>query len=71
MKKLFAVMSILCATYALRASTDYYVMFSVFSPGQIPVAKSSIDGVCLNLLYGEVIALLQGVDDRFVEVLDT
>ncbi len=54
MKKLFAVMSILCATYALRASTDYYVMFSVFSPGQIPVAKSSIDGVCLNLLYGEV-----------------
>jgi len=54
MKKLFAVMSILCATYALQASTDYYVMFSVFSPGQIPVAKSSIDGVCLNLLYGEV-----------------
>ena len=54
MKKLFAVMSILCATYALRASSDYYVMFSVFSPGQIPVAKSSIDGVCLNLLYGEV-----------------
>lgn len=54
MKKLFAAMSILCATYALQASTDYYVMFSVFSPGQIPVAKSSIDGVCLNLLYGEV-----------------
>ena len=54
MKKLFAVMSILCATCALQASTDYYVMFSVFSPGQIPVAKSSIDGVCLNLLYGEV-----------------
>lgn len=54
MKKLFAVMSVLCATYALQASTDYYVMFSVFSPGQIPVAKSSIDGVCLNLFYGEV-----------------
>ena len=54
MKKLFAVMSILCATYALQASTDYYVMLSVFSPGQIPVAKSSIDGVHLHLIYGDV-----------------
>ena len=38
MKKLFAAISVLCAAFALQASTDYYVMFSVFSPGQIPVA---------------------------------
>ncbi len=54
MKKLIAALSILCAACVAQAHTDYYIMFAVFSPGQIPVAKSSIDGVCLNLFYGEV-----------------
>lgn len=54
MKKLIAALSVMCATCALHANTDYYVLLAVFSPGQIPVATSSIDGVCINLLYGEV-----------------
>ena len=43
MKKLITALSILCASFALQAAySDYYVMFSVCAPGQIPIAKSSI-----------------------------
>ena len=55
MKKLITALSILCASFALQAAySDYYVMLSVCSPGQIPIAKSSIDGVRLHLIYGDV-----------------
>ena len=55
MKKLITALSILCASFALQAAySDYYVMFSVCAPGQIPIAKSSIDGVRLHLIYGDV-----------------
>ena len=55
MKKLITALSILCASFALQAAySDYYVMLSVCAPGQIPIAKSSIDGVRLHLIYGDV-----------------
>ena len=55
MKKLITALSILCASFALQAAySDYYVMFSVCAPGQIPIAKSSINGVRLHLIYGDV-----------------
>ena len=55
MKKLITALSILCASFALQAAySDYYVMLSVCAPGQIPIAKSSIDGIRLHLIYGDV-----------------
>lgn len=53
MKKLLTALMILAAAATLKAGTDGYVMLSVFSPGQIPIAATSLDGVRLNLLYGE------------------
>jgi len=62
MKKLITALSILCASLALQAAySDYYVMLSVCAPGQIPIAKSSIDGVRLHLIYGDV-QNLNGLD---------
>ena len=55
MMKLITALSILCASFALQAAySDYYVMLSVCAPGQSPIAKSSIDGVRLHLIYGDV-----------------
>ena len=54
MKKLITVLSVLCASFALQAAySDYYIMLSVCAPGQIPVAKSSVDGIRLHLFYGD------------------
>jgi len=62
MKKLITALSILCASLALQAAySDYYIMLSVCAPGQIPIAKSSIDGVRLHLIYGDV-QNLNGLD---------
>lgn len=62
MKKLITALSILCASFALHADySDYYAMFSVCAPGQIPIAKSSINGVRLHLIYGDV-QNLNGLD---------
>ncbi len=62
MKKLITALSILCASFALQADySDYYIMLSVCAPGQIPIAKSSIDGVRLHLIYGDV-QNLNGLD---------
>ena len=55
MKKVITALSVLCASFALQAAySDYAVMFSVCAPGQIPTAKSSIDGFRLHLIYGDV-----------------
>ena len=55
MKKLITALTVLCASFALQAGyTDYHVMLSVCAPGQIPIAKSSVDGVRLHLIYGDV-----------------
>ena len=55
MKKLLTVLTVLCASLALQAAySDYYIMLSVCAPGQIPIAKSSVDGVRLHLIYGDV-----------------
>ena len=55
MKKLLTALTILCASLALQAAySDYYIMLSVCAPGQIPIAKSSVDGVRLHLIYGDV-----------------
>ena len=65
MKKLITALSILCASLALQAAySDYYLMFSVCAPGQIPIAKSSIDGFRLHLIYGDV-QNLNGFDFGF------
>ena len=62
MKKLLTALTILCASLALQAAySDYYIMLSVCSPGQIPIAKSSVDGVRLHLIYGDV-QNLNGLD---------
>ena len=61
MKKLLTALMILAAAMSLKASTDGYVMLSVFSPGQIPIATTSLDGVRLSLIYGEC-QNLNGVD---------
>ena len=53
MKKLLTALMILAAAATLKASTEGYVMLSVFSPGQIPIAATSLNGVRLNALYGE------------------
>ncbi len=55
MKKLITALTVLCASFALQAAyTDYHVMLSVCAPGQIPIAQSSIDGVRLHLIYGDL-----------------
>jgi len=62
MKKLLTVLTVLCASLALQAAySDYYIMLSVCAPGQIPIAKSSVDGVRLHLIYGDV-QNLNGLD---------
>lgn len=61
MKKLLTALMILAAAATLKASTEGYVMLSVFSPGQIPIAATSLNGVRLNALYGEC-QNLNGVD---------
>ena len=61
MKKLLTALMILAAAATLKASTEGYVMLSVFSPGQIPIAATSLNGVRLNALYGEC-QNLNGID---------
>ena len=53
MKKLLTALMLLAAATTLNAATDGYIMLSVFSPGQIPIATTSLDGVRLNIIYGE------------------
>lgn len=53
MKKLLTALMILAAAASLQANTDGYVMLSVFHPGQIPIATTSLDGLRINLIYGE------------------
>lgn len=54
MKKLMMALMMLVAAGAAKADWQcYYAMLSVFSPGQIPVATSSINGVRANAIYGE------------------
>lgn len=65
MKKLLTALMILAAAASLKAGTDGYVMLSVFSPGQIPIAATSLNGVRLNLVYGEC-QNLNGLDAGLV-----
>ncbi len=53
MKKLVAAMLVMAFAASLKANTEGYVMLSVWHPGQIPIATTSLDGLRLNLLYGE------------------
>ena len=41
----------------VQANTDGFIMFSIFSPGQLPVPTTKIDGVRLSLIYGDCLAL--------------
>ena len=53
MKKIMIAAAIAFAAFALRAEPDGFFMLSVFAPGQLPAASSSIWGGRLSLIYGE------------------
>lgn len=53
MKKVLMALMVFAAAASLKANTEGYVMLSVFHPGQIPIATTSLDGVRINLIYGE------------------
>lgn len=53
MKKILMALMVFAAAAALKANTEGYVMLSVFHPGQIPIATTSLDGIRINLIYGE------------------
>lgn len=53
MKKVLAALMIFAAAASAQANTDGYVMLSVFYPGQIPIATTSLDGMRMNIIYGE------------------
>ena len=53
MKKILMALMVFAAAASLKANTEGYVMLSVFHPGQIPIATTSLDGIRINLIYGE------------------
>ena len=61
MKKILIAAVIAFAAVSLRADADGYFMLSVFSPGQLPPASSTIYGARLSLIYGDCHELY-GVD---------
>lgn len=61
MKKLLTALMVLAAAATLKADTQGYVMLSVFAPGQIPIAMTTLDGVRGSLIYGECQSL-NGLD---------
>ncbi len=62
MKKLLMAIAILCSVPALCAEPDYYATLCAWSPGQIPMASSSVIwGVRGTLFYGDL-ARLNGLD---------
>ena len=62
MKKLLMACAIICSVSVLRAEPDYYAMASLWAPGQIPMAASSVIwGVRGTLFYGDC-TRLNGLD---------
>ncbi len=61
MKKLLMALMLACAAFTAHAELNGYFMLSVFSPGQLPVPGSSINGGRVSLLYGEC-RLFNGLD---------
>ena len=61
MKKLLVLASVVLAFAAVHAELTGYLMLSLFSPGQLPSAGTSINGGKLNVIYGES-RNLSGID---------
>lgn len=57
MKKLLTIVLILAAMASLKVDANQYAMLSVFAPGQIPMAQEHLDGVRLNIIYGECMSM--------------
>ncbi len=53
MKKLLVALMLACAAFTVQAELNGYFMLSFFSPGQLPVPGSSINGGRVSLVYGE------------------
>lgn len=65
MKKLLTAMMMIAALASLRVNANQYAMVSVFTPGQIPQAQEHLDGVRLNLIYGDCMSI-NGLDVGFM-----
>ena len=62
MKKLLMAFAVLCSVSVLHAEPDYYAMASLWAPGQLPMASSSVIwGVRGALFYGDC-SRLNGLD---------
>jgi len=61
MKKLMTALVMLVAMASLTAQANQYAMISVVAPAQIPTAQEHLDGVRLDLIYGECLSM-NGLD---------
>lgn len=60
MKKLL-MMIMIAAIASLNANAGHYAMVSAFAPGQIPIADEQVNGVRINLIYGDCMSV-NGLD---------
>lgn len=61
MKKLLMMAVTVAALASLKANAGHYAMVSAFAPGQIPIADEQVNGVRINLIYGDCMSV-NGLD---------